>query len=253
MGKLAADVRERVQKIRQFVFSQSSVPQGGARSLTFIDSRLLQEAIAQQRNFTSLPALAHPAAESNYPEVYRLGRSEWTQLLGALEVEHAATGALLNDLRKVTNHWAIDSDELSSAGDELTRSVKAFLESARAAAKACVGARQSMGRPELLERILDLPPAKVSSWTSCLAQAVDVETAAADAMLTMDVGPLQKLHVFVLDVDKACQQLAHDVEAQMAEVVTPTEVEAERARAYEAVQRLIATIDNHSDHQPAAD
>lgn len=249
-GRLAADVRERVHRVRHFLFAQLSVPQGGARTLTFIDSRALQDAVAQQRTATRLPVLATASVESDFPDVFRLGKSEWNRLPETLQEEHAAMSAVLEELRRVADRWDIDPDELREEGDELTRSMKVFLQSARAAAKACVGAKQSMGGGDLQSRIVDLPPAKVNAWVNCIAMAVEAEGAGADAMLAMDVGPLLKLRVFVREVDQAMQQLAKDVEAQMAEVVTPAEVENERQRAYEAVHTLMVTIDPKTTDQP---
>lgn len=248
--KIATDARDRVQKIRHFLFGELSVPQGGARTLTFIDSRILQEAVAQQRITAQLPELDHPAIESDYPDVHRLGRSVWGRLTEALQAEHEAMSTMLESLRKVADRWAIDPDELDEARDELTRSMKVFLQSARAVAKACTNAKQSMGRLDLQAQILDLPPAKVTSWVACLDDAVKAEGASPDAMLSIDLGPLMKLHAFVLDVDRAMQQLSEDMKAQMAEVVTAAQVEAERVRAYEAVQSLMVCIESvHSELQ----
>jgi hypothetical protein len=248
-GKLAADARERVHKIRRFLLAQISVPQGGVRSLNFIDSRVLQDALTQQRAVAQLPALVNPSVESDYPDVYRLGKSEWSRLPEILQQEHAAMSAVLEELRKVAARWAIGPDEPQEDGDELTRSMKIFLQSARAAAKACVSAKQSMGRAELQDRILDLPPAKVGTWVSCLPPAVAAEGAGPDAMLAMEVGALLKFRDFIREIDQAMQQLARDVEDQMAQVITPAEVEAERERAHEAVLRLMTVIDPVSKSQ----
>lgn len=241
--KIATDARDRVQRVRSFLFHELNVPQGDASTVNFIDSRILQEAISQQRTTSQLPELEHPAVESDYPEVHRLSRSVWGSLPEALHTEHKAMSTRLESLRKVADRWAIDPDELDEDRDELTRSMKVFLQSARAVAKACVNAKQSMGRPDLQERILDLPPAKVNSWVACLDDAARAETAGPDAILSIDLGPLLKLHAFVLEVDQAMQQLSDQVKAEMAEVVTAAHVEAERARAYEAVQSLMVCIE----------
>ena len=241
--KLAADVRERVQKIRSFLFAQLSVPQGQVRSLNFIDPRVLQEAIASQRADSRLPILSDPAAESDYPDVYRLSKSEWSRLPDILQEEHTAVSEILVELKRVADTWGIDPDELEEEGDALTRSMKLFLQAARAAVKACVGANQSMGRPDLQNRIIDLPPKKIDTWVSCILPAVGAESVGADSMLSLDVGPLVRLREFVREIDQAMQQLANDVEAQMAEVVTQAEVEMERQRAHAAVQLLMAALD----------
>jgi hypothetical protein len=241
--KLAADVRERVHKIRSFLFAQLSVPQGLVRSLNFIDPRVLQEAIASQRAASRLPTITESAAESDYPDVYRLSKSEWSRLPDILQEEHEAVSGILEELKRVADNWGIDPDELHEDGDALTCSMKLFLQAARAAVKACVGANQSMGRPELQNRILDLPPANINRLVSCISPAVDSESVGADAMLSLDVGPLVRLRDFVREIHQAMQQLANDVEAQMAEVVTQAEVEMERHRAQAAVQMLIAALD----------
>jgi hypothetical protein len=241
--KIATDARDRVPTIRSFLFRELSVPQGGARTLTFIDSRILQEAISQQRTTSQLPEFDHPAVESDYPEVYRLSRSVWGKLTEALQAEHEAMSTKLESLRKVADRWAIEPDDLGEDRGELTRSMKVFLQSARAVAKACINANQSMGRRDLQDRILDLPPAKVTAWVACLDDAEKAEAGGPDAMLSVDLGPLLKLHAFVLEVDQAMQQLSDQVKAEMAEVVTAAHVEAERARAYEAVQSLMVCIE----------
>lgn len=241
-GKLAADARERVNRIRRFLLTQLSVPQGGVRSLNFIDSRALQDALTQQRTTTQLPSLTDPSVESDYPDVYRLSKSEWSRLPEALQQEHAAMSAVLEELRKVAARWAIEPGAQPEDGDELTSSMRIFLQSARAAAKACVSAKQSMGRADLQDRILDLPPAKVGALLNCLPPAVEAEGAEPDAMLAIELGSLLKLRDFVREIDQAMQQLAKDVEDQMTQVITTAEVEAERERAYEAVLSLVTTI-----------
>ena len=241
--KLAADVRERVQTIRSFLFSQLSVPQGRVRSQNFIDPSVLQETIASQRAESRLPVLTEQAAESDYPVVYRLSKSEWSRLPEILQEEHNAVSEILAELKRVADTWGIDSDELQEEGGTLTNSMKLFLQSARAAAKACVGATQSMGNPDLQNRILDLQPRKVDTWVSCILPAVEAESVGADAILSLDVKPLTRLLEFVREIDQAMKQLANDVEAQMAEVVTQAEVEMERQRAQAAVQILTDALD----------
>jgi hypothetical protein len=106
-----------------------------------------------------------------------------------------------------------------------------------------------MGNAELQERIRALAPAKVKAWVSCITPAVEVEIEGSDAILSIDIGPLQKLLAFVKEIDKSMRQLITDVEAHLAAVVTPTEVEEERQRADEAVRLMIATIDPTSTDQ----
>jgi hypothetical protein len=95
-----------------------------------------------------------------------------------------------------------------------------------------------MGQADLQARIKDLAPAKVTSWVSCLDDAVEAEAAGPDGILTIDIAPLVKLSAFVQEIDKAMNQLANDVASQMAEVVTAADVDSERVRAAEAMQRL---------------
>ena len=116
-----------------------------------------------------------------------------------------------------------------------------------------------MGHADLQARIKDLAPDKVTSWVSCLDDAVKAEAAGPDGILTVDIGPLVKLSAFVQEIDKAMNQLASDVASQMAEVVTAVDVEAERARATEAMHRLSDCLErpdkpareegSHADHE----
>lgn len=236
--KLASDANSRVQKIRAFLFRQVSVPQGGARSLTFVDTRVLQEAVTLHRATAQLPSLVHPGLESDFPEVYQLLQSDWSRLADALREEHEQMTALLAGLRDVALRWDIEPGEVPEERDSLTLCMRAFLQSARAVEKACSDAKQSMGQSDLQARIKDLAPAKVTSWVSCLDDAVKAEAAGPDGILTVDIGPLVRLSAFVEEIDKTMNQLASDVASQMAEVVTTVDVEAERARATEAMHRL---------------
>ena len=241
--KLALDANSRVQKIRTLLFRQLSVPQGGARTLTFIDPRVMQEAVVLQRASAQLPSIEGEGIESDFPEIHQLLQSDWNRVNDALGEEHAALSALLDGLRDVATRWDIEPDEVHEGRDALTLCMKVFLQSARAVEKACSDAKQSMGQADLQARIKDLAPAKVATWVSCLDDAVKAEVAGPDAILTVDMGPLLKLRAFVQEVDKAMNQLANDVAAQMTEVVTSAEVEAERLRAKEAVQRLSGCLE----------
>jgi hypothetical protein len=241
--KLSSDSSIRVQKIRTFLFRQLSVPQGGVRTLTFIDSRVLQEAVTLYRVAADLPSFDREGIESDFPEIYQLLQSGWSRLADALREEHEQMTAVLDGLRDVAIRWEIEPDEVQEERAALTLCMKAFLESARAVEKACSDAKQSMGHADLQARIKDLAPAKVASWISCLDSAVKAEAAGPDAILTVDIGPLLKLHAFVKEIDKAMSQLESDVASQMAEVSTDADVEAERARATEAVQRLSECIE----------
>jgi hypothetical protein len=242
--KLALDANSRVQKIRTLLFRQLSVPQGGARTLTFIDPRVMQEAVVLQRASAQLPSIEGEGIESDFPEIHQLLQSDWNRVNDALGEEHAALSALLDGLRDVAMRWDIEPDEVHEGRDALTLCMKVFLQSARAVEKACSDAKQSMGQADLQARIKDLAPAKVATWVSCLDDAVKAEVAGPDAILTVDMGPLLKLRAFVVEVDKAMNQLANDVAEQMTEVVTSAEVEAERSRAKEAVQRLSGCLEH---------
>jgi len=236
--RLASDVAVRVPKIREFLFRQLSVPQGGARSLTFLDSRAILESLTRFRAGTELPALDHPKLPADYPEISSLLQSEWGRLGDVLPAEHDQFVNLLQDLRSVVARWDIDVEEKVPEQDELTEQIRCFLESARAAEKACSGASHSMGREDLQNRIRELAPAKVSAWVACLTDAVRCEALGPEGILSLDLAPVLKLHQFVMEIDKAMARLATDVASMGANVVTETEVEAERARTVAAVQRL---------------
>jgi hypothetical protein len=240
--KLASDANLRVQKVRTFLFRQLSVPQGGARSLNYIDTRVLQEIVSQHRVATQLPSLDHPNLESDFPEIYQLVQSDWSRLGDALREEHAELVVLLEDLRSVALRWDIEAEEVQEERDPLALCMKSFLQSARAVEKACSDAKQSMGQAELQARIKDLTPAKVTSLTNCLDDALRAEAAGPNGILNIDIGPLLKLHILVQEIDEAMIRLSSEVASQMAELVTPADVEAERSRAQDAVQRLGACL-----------
>jgi hypothetical protein len=240
--RLASDVALRVPKIRDFLFRQLSVPQGGARSLTFLDSRAILDSLTQFRAGSQLPALDHPKLPADYPEISYLLQSEWGRLGDVLRAEHEQFVNLLQDLRSVVTRWAIDLEERAMKQDELTEQIRCFLESARAAEKACSGASHSMGQEDLQKRIRELAPAKVTAWVACLADAVQCEALGAEGILSLDLAPVLKLHQFVTEIDKAMDQLAKDVASMVAEVVTEAEVGAERALTFAAVQRLKALL-----------
>jgi len=236
--KMASDVSLRVQKIRMFLFRQLSVPQGSVRSLTFIDPRVLQDAVTNFRQSVDLPTIEHPSLESDFPEIYQLLHSDWTRLDDTLREEHEQLGLLLNRLREVATHWNIEADNAEDGFDSLTPRMREFLNAARAVEKACSEAKQFIGNAELQTRIKDLSPAKVSSWISCLGDAVKAEAAGPQSMLSVDLGPLLKLQGFILEVDKTMSQLESDVAAQMKDIVTQGDVQAERLRAENSVGLL---------------
>lgn len=240
--RLASDVALRLPKIREFLFRQLSVPQGSARSLMFLDSRSILGAITQFRLGFQLPALDHPKLPADFPEISSLLQSEWGRLGDVLRAEHEQFVNLLQDLRSVVTRWDIDVEERDPEQDELTARIRCFLESARAAEKACSSAAHSMGREDLQNRIRELAPAKVSAWVACLADAVQCEALGAEGILSLDLAPVLKLHQFVMEIDKAMARLATDVASMGAEVVTESAVEAERVRTVAAVQRLNALL-----------
>lgn len=240
--RLALDAALRVQKIREFLFRQLSVPQGSARSLMFLDSRVILESLTQFRAGSQLPALDHPKLPADYPEISSLLQSEWGRLGDLLRAEHDQFVNLLQDLRSVVARWDIDVEDRDPEQEELTAQIRYFLESARAAEKACSGAAHSMGQEDLQNRIRELAPSKVSAWVACLADAVQCEALGAEGILSLDLAPVLKLHQFVMEIDKAMTRLATDVAAMGAEVVTETAVEEERVRTVAAIQRLNALL-----------
>jgi len=236
--KLAADVVSRVPKIREFLFRQLTVPQGGTRNLNFIDSRMIQEAISQFRTNAKLPSIDHQALPSEYPEISQLLQSDWSRFSEALQEEYAELVVVLDSLRSILAHWGIESEEGDSDNLDLSQSMRIFLESARAAEKACANASQSMGREELQKQIRELAPAKVTIWVACLEGAVKSEAIGSDGILSLDLAPLMKLYHFVHEIDKAMRHLAQDVASVMAEVVTEADVNAQRALAAAAIKSL---------------
>lgn len=241
---LADDVVLRVSRIREFLFRQLSVPQGGTRNLNFIDSRVIQETLIKFRTSFQLPSIDHAALSSEYPEISQLLQSGWSRLGEALLAEHAELTAILDDFRDLLSRWAIDPEVLSAGQDELTEGIRIFLTSARAVEKACANSSQSMGNDQLQTRIRDLAPAKIASWVACLGDAVKSEALGAVGVLSLDFAPLVKLHTLVQDIDKAMVQLSNDVAAVMAQVVTEGEVNSERALTVSAVQQLSALLES---------
>jgi hypothetical protein len=241
--KLSSDTVLRVPKIREFLFRQLAVPQGGTRNLNFIDSRVIQEAVTKFRTSSILPSIDNPGLPSEYPEISQLLQSDWRRLADALQEEHAQLVVLLNDLRGTLEHWGIESEEDDSDNVDLTQSMRIFLESARAAEKACANASQSMGREDLQKQIRELTPAKVTSLVACLEGAVKSESIGPDGILSLDLSPLMKLYSLVQDIDKSMRQLAKDVASVMAEVVTAEEVNAERGFAEEKIKHLRSMLE----------
>ncbi|WP_434718132.1 hypothetical protein P5W98_00670 [Paraburkholderia sp. A1BS-2L] len=240
--RIAADARDRVQKIKGFLLAELNVPQGETGSVNFIDPRCIIKAVGQQRFATRLPEFTDPAAETDYPEVYRLCQSVWRDLPAALDAEHAAITAMLEELRSTAHRWAIDADESEEGGDELMQAMRIFLQSARAVLKACNGAGHSIGNPELEGRILELAPAKVNAWINCVPLAREVQAAESEAVLSFDMASLLKLSGFVKDIDLVMRKLAEDMENRMADVVTQEDVETERSRAQGAVHAMLALV-----------
>jgi hypothetical protein len=246
-NRLAEDVHQRVTKIREFLFRQLTVPQGGTRNLNFIDSRIIQDAITQFRTSAQLPSIEYPTLPSEYPEISQLLQSHWSRLDEALQAEHAQLGNILKDLRDMLVRWGIESEVHGSDQDELTEGVRTFLRSARAAEKACADASQSMGREELQTRIRELAPAKITSWVACLESAVKSEAVGPEGVLSLDFAPLVKVHAFAQEIDKAMGQLANDVAAVMAEVVTEAEVQAQRALTAAVLQQMSELLEFDND------
>lgn len=242
--KLASDVVLRVPKIREFLFRQLSVPQGGTRNLNFIDSRVMQEAVTQFRTNAQLPLIDHPSLASEYPEIAQLLQSDWSRLGDALKEEHAQLVIVLDGLRSMLAHWGIEDEGDDSGNVDLTHGMRIFLESARAAERACANASQSMGREDLQKQIRELAPAKISSWVTCLEGAVKSEAIGPDGILSLDLAPLLKLYIFSQEIDKAMRQLANDVASVMAEVVTEEEVSADRALAEATIKRLSILLES---------
>jgi hypothetical protein len=236
--KLAADVVQRVPKIRDFLFRQLSVPQGGTRNLNFIDSRVMQEAVTLFRTSTTLPTIDNTGLPSEYPEISQLLQSDWWRLAEVLQEEHAQLRIVLDSLRGIIAHWNIENLEGQSDNVDLTQSVRIFLESARAAEKACANASQSTGREDLQKQIRELTPAKVTSWVACIEGAVKSEAIGADGILSLDISPVIKLFEFIQEIDKAMRQLAKDVADAMKDVVTEEEVNAERELAAAEINHL---------------
>jgi hypothetical protein len=237
---LASDAVLRVPRIRTFLLRQLSVPQGGARTVAFIDSRVMQEAVTLHRAAIELPSLDQPELQSDFPEVYRLLRSDWSRLAEALSQEHQQMVERLEALRAIAARWDIEPEDAPDERDDLTRCMRTFLQSARAVAKACAAAKQSLGNADLQARVEDLPPSKIATWVGCLTAALEAERSGPAAILSVDVGQLLKLHAFALEIDKTMDQLATELASRMAEVTTASDVETERVRAKEAVQRLNA-------------
>jgi hypothetical protein len=242
--KLASDVVSRVSKIREFLFRQLSVPQGGTRNLNFIDSRVIQDAITKGRNTAVLPSIENGALPSEYPEISQLLQSDWSRLSDALKAEHLQLLNILDSLRSMVAHWGIEPEVDCSDRGSLTQCMRIFLQSARDVEKACSDALQSMGRADLQTRIKDLAPAKITSWVTCLEGAVKCEAGGPEGILSLDLGPLLKLQTFAQEIDKAMKQLANDVGSVMAEVVTEQEVQSERTRASAAVKRLSELLES---------
>jgi hypothetical protein len=240
--KLASDVLLRVPRIREILFRQLTVPQGGTRNLNFIDSRVIQEAVTQFRASTQLPLIDHPALSSEYPEIAQLLLSDWSSLGDVLQGEYEQLTAVLVGFRGILAHWGIESEE-DSENLELTQGVRIFLESARATEKACVNSSQSMGLEDLQKKIQELAPAKITTWVSCLEGAVKSETIGPEGILSLDLAPLSKLYSFVMEIDSAMRQLESDVSSVMAEVVTEVEVTEERKLSDVAIKQVIVILD----------
>ena len=242
--KLASDVLLRVPRIREFLFRQLTVPQGGTRNLNFIDSRVIQEAVTQFRASAQLPLIDHPALSSEYPDIAQLLQSDWSSLGNALQEEHEQLIAVLVGLRTILAHWEIDADGEESENIDLTQGVRIFLESARATEKACVNSSQSMGLEDLQKQIRDLAPAKITTWVSCLEGAVKSEAIGPEGILSLDLAPVSKLYSFVKEIDAAMRQLESDVASVMAEVVTEVEVTEERKLSDAAIKQVIVMLDS---------
>ena len=245
--KLASDVVLRVPKIRDFLFRQLTVPQGGARNLNFIDSRVIQEAVTQFRTSAQLPSIEHPALPLEYPEISHLLQSDWSRLGEALKTEHVQLANILKELRDMLTRWGIEPEMQGADQDELTEGIRTFLRSARAVEKACADASQSMGREELQSRIRELAPAKITSWVACLEGAVKSEAVGPEGVLSLDFAPLVKLHTFAQEIDNAMGQLANEVASVMANVVTEAEVQAERALTAVVVQQMSKLLEFDND------
>jgi hypothetical protein len=245
--KLASDVISRVPKIREILFRQLSVPQGGTRNLNFIDSRVILETITQFRTSAQLPSVENLTLPSEYPEISQLLQSDWSRLGEVLQTEHSQLTNILKELRDLLARWGIEPEVQGTDRDELTEGIRIFLRSARAVEKACADASQSMGREELQTRIKELAPAKIASWVACLEGAVKSEAVGPEGVLSLDFAPLVKVHTFAQEIDKAMTQLANDVASLMAEVVTEAEVQAERTLTDAVVQRLSELLEFAND------
>lgn len=244
--KLSSDVLIRVPKIRQFLFRQLTVPQGGTRNLNFIDSRVIQETVTQFRSCINLPTIDHSSLIAEYPEISQLLQSDWRRLDEVLLEEYTQLVEVLNGFRSMLEHWGIEALGEDLIHPDLIQSMRIFLESARAAEKACANASQSMGREDLQKQIRELAPAKVTSWVLCLEGAVKCEVVGPDGILSLDLAPVMKLFHFSQEIDKAMRQLATDVASVLAEVVTEDEVNSERAITVATIKQLSLMLESVS-------
>lgn len=247
--KLVADARDRIPKIRAFLFDELSVPQGDGGSVNFIDPRRLIEAIARHGSATRLPAFEYPTAQTDYMDIWRLSQSVWKDVYAALEAEHAALVGMLEEMRRIVQRWDVEVGEQVQDGDSLVGEVQVFLESAREAVKACSDAGHSIGEADLQSRIKELAPQKVTTWLAPLAPALEVEASGPEAVLSFDFTPLLRLSGFISDIDKAMRPLAAAMEARMGDGVTEADVEKERLRALGALQALLETMEPDAVHQ----
>jgi len=244
--KLSSDVLTRVPKIRQFLFRQLTVPQGGTRNLNFIDSRVIQETVTQYRSSTKLPTIDHESLLAEYPEISQLLLSDWRRLDEVLREEYTELVEILNGFRSILEHWGIEAVGEEFKDAELLQSMRIFLESARAAEKACSNAAQSMGREDLQKQIRELAPAEINLWIACLEGAVKCEVVGPDGILSLDLAPVMKLYHFSQEIDKAMRELDRDVASVLAEVVTEDEVNTERATTAASIKRLSLMLESVS-------
>ena len=240
--KLASDVSARVETVRGFLLRHLSVPQGSARSINFIDSRVLQEAVTQYRHTVQLPEVETETLATDFSDIFRLVKSDWYDILVPLQEEQAELQKRLDDLSVIMERWAIEVEDLKEGEDTLTASTRIFLESARKVERSCANAGHVLGNGELQTRIKDLAPAKIQTLIACLGAAAKVVEGSPESVLSLDIAPLLKLHSFIDEVHQAMLSLEHSLSLNIDAIVTATDVESAKGEALTAVLQLEACL-----------
>jgi hypothetical protein len=240
--KLASDVSARVDTLRGFLLRHLSVPQGSARSINFIDSRVLQQSVSQYRNSVQLPEVETQTLATDFSEIFRLLKSDWYGILAPLQEEQAELQKRLDDLSIIMERWSIEADDLKEGEDTLTANTRIFLESARKVERSCVNAGHVLGNGDLQAKIKDLTPAKVQALIACLGATARVVQGSAEGVLSLDIAPLVKLHTFIGEIHQAMLGLEHSLSRNTDIIVTVADVETARGDALTAVLQLEACL-----------